>query len=82
MLLDTGVAVTLLRKDAWARVVAENRQKLEPWSALKLVSAGGTPLTIHGSACVKLELEGKKFPTEIVVVNPLTSEAIVGLGFL
>ena len=82
MLLDTGAAVTLLRKDVWARVVAESPQELESWSTLKLVSAGGTPLTIHGSAQVKLELEGKEFLTEIVVVSPLTSEAILGLDFL
>ena len=48
-----------------------------------MVSAGGTPLTIHGCACVELELEGaKKFTTEVVVVSPLTSEAILGLDFI
>ena len=49
---------------------------------LKLVSAGGVPLTIHGSARVELELEEEKFATEIVVVSPLTTEAILGLDFL
>ncbi len=82
LLLDTGAAVTLLREDTWARVVAKSPQELRPWSALKLVSAGGTPLTIHGSARVELELEGEKFTTPIVVVSPLTSEAILGLDFL
>ena len=82
LLLDTGAAVTLLREDTWARITAESPQELRPWSTLKLVSAGGTPLTIHGSARVELDLEGEKFTTEIVVVSPLTSEAILGLDFL
>ena len=81
LLLDTGAAVTLLREDTWARITAESPQELRPWSTLKLVSAGGTPLTIHGSARVELDLEGEKFTT-IVVVSPLTSEAILGLDFL
>ena len=47
-----------------------------------MVSAGGTPLTIHGSASIELELEGEPFSTDVVVVSPLTSEAILGLNFL
>ena len=83
LLLDTGAAVTLLREDTWVRATAKDPQELQPRSTLKLVSADGTPLTIHGCACVELELEGaKKFTTEVVVVSPLTSEAILGLDFL
>ena len=81
LLLATGAAVTLLREDTWARIAAKKPQELKPWSTLKLVSTGGTPLTIHGSARVELELE-EKFTTEIVVVSPLTTEAILGLDFL
>ena len=58
LLLDTGAAVTLLREDTWARAAAKHTQELQPRSTLKLVSAGGTPLTIHGCTCVELELEG------------------------
>ena len=82
MLLDTGAAVTLLREDTWARIAAKKPQELKPWSMLKLGSSGGAPLTIHDSARVELELEEEKFATEIVVVNPLTIEAILGLDFL
>lgn len=82
LLLDTGEAVTLLREDVWARITAKTTQELQPWSALKLISAGRTPLTIHGSAHVELELEGEKFIAEAVVVSPLTSEAILGVDFL
>ena len=83
LLLDTGAAVMLLREDTWARAAFKDPKELHPRSTLKLVSAGGTPLTIHDSACVELELEGaKKFTTEVLVVSPLTSEAILRLDFL
>ena len=52
------------------------------WPALKLVSAGGAPLTIYGSTCIELELEVQKFITDVVVVSSLTSEVMLGLDFL
>ena len=82
LLLDTGAAVTLLRADTWSQITAKTPQQLRSWSTVTLVSAGGTPLTIHGCACVELELEGNTFMTDIVVVSPLTAEAILGLDFL
>ena len=74
--------MTLLREDTWARVTANHPQKLEAWSEMDLVSAGGSPLTIHGSARVALELEGEQLVIDVVVVSPLTTEAILGLDFL
>ena len=50
--------------------------------AVSLVSAGGTPLTILGCVSLTVEFGGEKFTNEIVVVSPLTSEAILGLDFL
>ena len=82
LLLDTGAAVTLLREDTWSQVTTKNPQALRPWSALELVSAGGTTLTARGCASVELELGGEKFMVEIVVVSSLTSEAILGLDSL
>ena len=82
LLLDTGAAVTLLRADMWSQVATKTQQGLQPWSMARLVSAGGTPLTVHGCARVDLMFGPEKFVTEIVVVSPLTSEAILGLDFL
>ena len=81
LLLDTGAAVTLLRRDVWMRTAAQSSD-LKPWSGATLVSAGGTRLTIHGCACATLGLGGQEFQTEFVVVSPLTSEAILGIDFL
>ena len=82
LLLDTGAAVTLLREDTWLQVAAKDTPALKPWSAAKLISAAGAPLTVHGSASIELKLGNEGFITEVLVVSPLTSEAILGLDFL
>ena len=56
LLVDTGAAVTLLRLDAWEQVVAQGPISLEPWPTVRLLSAGGMPLTVHGRAKVILGL--------------------------
>ena len=81
MLLDTGAAVSLLRRDVWIKVSAQ-LSDLQPWSGATLVSAGGGPLTIYGCACIDFVLGGRNFQNEFVVVSPLTSEAILGIDFL
>ena len=37
---------------------------------------------MHGCTSVELELRGKKYATDVVVVSSLTSEGILGLDFL
>ena len=60
LLLDTAVAVALLREEAsWSQVIAKEPQDLMRWSTVTLVSVGGTPLIIHDYACVVLELKHK-----------------------
>lgn len=80
LLVDTGAAVTLLRKDVWSQTTTT--AKLEPWPGPSLVSAGGTPLTVHGCTHLDLSLGGNTFSTNFVIVSPLTSEAILGIDFL
>jgi hypothetical protein len=84
LLLDTGAAVTLLRQDVWDKVAAtpDSLASLRPWTEVSLVSAGGTPLTVHACARLALTLGGANFQTDFVVVSPLTSEAILGIDFL
>ena len=81
LLIDTGAAVTLLRQDVWSQI-ATCTSELKPWPGPPLVSAGGTPLTIHGCTCMTLQLGGRDIQTKMVVVSPLTSEAILGIDFL
>ena len=58
-LLDTGSAVTLLQKDTWDWISVTNPQKLSPWSKLQLVGVDGSPLIVHGSTSIDLELQGR-----------------------
>ena len=81
-LLDTGAAVTLLREDIWAEISTRTHKTLKPWSAVKLVGAGGAPLAVHGCANIELELGSEKFSMDVVMVSPLTSDAILGVDFL
>ena len=80
-LLDTGAAATLLRKDTWERVSKDSRELL-PCPEQRLVSVDGTPLKVHGQSKVTLNLAGETFTTNVIVVSPLTSPAILGLDFL
>ena len=61
-----GAVVTLLRDDTWARITAKKPQELRLWS---VVSAGGVPLSMHGSAHIEQQLEGNIFMTDIVVYS-------------
>ena len=80
-LLDTGAAVSLLREDTWKRVNAGSRT-LEPWNKKRLVSVDGTPLRTLGRAKVDLNLAGRTYRQEVLVVSALTAPAILGLDFL
>jgi hypothetical protein len=42
----------------------------------------GSPLQVFGQAKVDLNIRGKAFPADVLVVSPLTAEAILGLDFL
>jgi len=57
-------------------------QKLTSWPSRKLVSADGSPLTVHGRARVNLQVEGEIMAIDAAIVSPLTTEAILGLDFL
>lgn len=80
-LVDTGATVTLLRKDVWDRANPAH-QKLEPWSKSRLVGVDGTPLQTHGCTNVTIDVDGRAYQIDVVVVSPLTTEAILGLDFL
>ena len=80
-LLDTGAAVSLLSRVLWERVKPEGAE-LQPGSSQQLVSVDGTPLKIHGSAVVPVQLADRTYNINIVVAEGLTTGAIFGLDFL
>ena len=80
-ILDTGAAVTLLRKDTWDHA-RPRAAELETWKEPKLISVDGSPLHIHGHAEVKINLSDMEFSHHVVIAEDLSSEAILGLDFL
>ena len=80
-LLDTGSALTILNKAIWDKC-KQSGEQLEPWHQQSLVGAEGTTLRVYGSACVQWKVEGKMFSHSVAVVDPLTTDAILGLDFL
>lgn len=82
-LVDTGSAVTLVRKDIWDQLQSSAEpQPLQRWSEYSLVGANGTPLDVYGHTMADISIEGQAYQADIVVVSPLTTEAILGLDFM
>ena len=80
-LLDTGSAVTLIRKDVWQSLGARGAA-LKPWTGHRLVGVGGEELPVQGCITTTLNLAGKDFSVRVAVVDSLSVEAILGLDFL
>ena len=53
--LDTGAAVTLLRKELW-NLAKPQGVELEEWNGQQLVGVGGTPLHVCGVTHIQLML--------------------------
>ena len=79
--LDTGAAVTLIRKELWDSAKPPGAQ-LEKWSGKQLVGVEGSPLQVCGIAQVQLALGERPFQPQAVVADGLTADVILGLDFL
>ena len=80
-LVDTGSALTILQKDIWERCKGPEQQ-LEPWCQKRLVGVEGSFLQVFGSATVAVNIHGEILQVAVVVIDPLTIEAILGLDIL
>ena len=80
---DTGAAVTLLHKDVWDAAQPHLPLcELKLWTGDGLIGAGGTPLQTVGCTNMDLAIAGGKFPSEVIVVDSLMTEGILGVDFL
>ena len=79
--LDTGAAVTLIRKDVWDSAKSTDHC-LETWNGQSLIGVEGTPLQVHGYTKTTIQLAGEQFHVRVIVVDSLTTEAILGMDFL
>ena len=76
-LVDTGSALTLIRKEVWDTF--SSARSLTSWDDQRLVSIDGTSLQVSGQCQVELSVGGKKLTTRVIVADGLLSEGIWGL---
>ena len=80
-LVDTGADASLLSLEVWDKLT--EKPKMNRDTAIhKLVGVQASPLSVCGVVQVAINLAGEKFETEMVVVDSLTNEAILGKDFL
>ena len=80
-MIDTGAAVSLLRKDVWDKTSSDSI-RMQPWPGQSLVAVDGSPLTVHGRVTLPVRLGNHKEEVTFAVADGLTVEAILGLDFL
>ena len=79
MLVDTGSAVTLVKKDIWDRASSDSKLSA-PDSPV--VAANGEELDIMGKMVVLLEVGGLQMEFPVLVARTLTQDCILGADFL
>ena len=77
----TGAAVTLLRGDLWDKATTAGTD-LEPWTGPPLVGVDATEVHVRGCAQMPVSIAGRSFTPEVVVVDDLSAEVILGRDFL
>jgi hypothetical protein len=80
-IVDTGAAVTLISRELWEKATLPGIEP-EPLTDTELVGANGTPIDANGSAVVTLTIAEVPFSVRVVIVERLTTEAILGMDFL
>eukprot|EP00731_Ephydatia_muelleri_P039166 Em1164g1a len=81
--IDTGAAVSLVRRDVWEQIVkGDCTLVLEQWAGRRLVAVNGAPLSVSGCKKVDIFLNGMPFKVMCVVTDDIMVEAILGLDFV
>ena len=82
LLVDTGVAVSLLNANAWKEMNStETHIVLQQWSGKKLVGVNGTPLSVKVCVHVPVSIGGTEFEGTFAVLEDLVVDAILGQDF-
>ena len=82
LMLDTGAAVSLVRKDVWDRLGGAGIFGLEPWTGRHLVGVEGSTVPVHDATTLEIQLHHKVVRVDFVVVHSLRVESILGLDLL
>ena len=80
-MIDTGAAVSLIRKDIWEKIAPKGGVQLEAWTK-HLVGVEGSPLSVLGATSLNITLAGTVVSGDFLVAKALSAEAIMGLDFL
>ena len=81
-LVDTGAAMTVITKDIWDLISQKHGTKALEATHRTLVGVQGKPLDVRGTAEFTADLSGEEFSTQAIVVDTLSSGAILGRDFL
>ena len=81
-MVDTGAAVSLIRKDVWDRLGGASTFGLSPWRGRHLVGVEGSTVPVCGVTTLDFHLADQAFLADLVVVDSLKVESILGLDFL
>ena len=81
--IDTGAAVSLVRRDVWEQIAkGDCTLVLEQWAGRRLVGVNGAPLSVSGCKKVYIFLNGMPFKVMCVVTDDIMVEASLGLDFV
>ena len=82
LMVDTGAAVSLLRKDKWTLLGGTDKYNLEQWTGSQLVGVEGSPFPVYGATVLKGEMGGLCVNIDFLVVDSLKVESLIGIDFL
>ena len=82
LLVDTGAAVTVMNSTVWDEVSRKQPTKTLQATQRGLIGVQGKPLDVRGVAELTIQLCAEEFPTQVMVVDSLSSGAILGRDFL
>ena len=66
---------------AWEKIKSPG-SVLHPWTGSVLIGVGGQHLQIQRTAEIQVQVAGQSFPIRMLIVDNLSTEAILGLDFM
>jgi hypothetical protein len=80
LMIDTGAAVSLIDSEVWNKCASRPIRNLG--TGEQIVGVDGSPLSVRGTTDVEMTLEDKNFYVQVLVVDSLTVDGILGIDFL
>lgn len=79
MLVDTGAGRTLISADKFEKVCGHSN--LRP-SSVRLTLPGGSPMPVMGESRLRIRLSSESFSFDVLVVDGLQYDALMGADFI